>query len=109
VGELRLAVSYQDIRLLPKDRYAVARVSPILRSCYLADSQIVYPENVDALYDLDRFHSFDGAWDTLARIGVASGHVYSLLTEMIEREARGGKWPNLDIGLTSSGQYPLQR
>jgi hypothetical protein len=26
VGELRLAVSYQDIRLLPKDRYAVARV-----------------------------------------------------------------------------------
>ena len=27
VGELRLAVSYQDIRLLPKDRYAVARVS----------------------------------------------------------------------------------
>jgi len=27
VGELRLAVSYQDIRLLPKNRYAVARVS----------------------------------------------------------------------------------
>ena len=29
VGELRLAVSYQDIRLLPKDRYAVARVGLI--------------------------------------------------------------------------------
>jgi hypothetical protein len=27
VGELRLAVSYQDISLLPKDRYAVSRVS----------------------------------------------------------------------------------
>jgi len=32
VGELRLAVSYQDIPLLPKDRYAVARVSRILTS-----------------------------------------------------------------------------
>ena len=59
----------------------------------MTDVQVVYPENVDAFYDLDRFHSFDGAWDTLAKIGVASGHVYSLLTEMIEREARGGKYP----------------
>jgi hypothetical protein len=32
VGELRLAVSYQDIRLLPKDRYAVARVRLTLKS-----------------------------------------------------------------------------
>jgi hypothetical protein len=28
VGELRVAVSYQDIRLLPKNHYAVARVGP---------------------------------------------------------------------------------
>jgi len=52
---------------------------------------VIYPENVVALYDLDRLHSFDTAWDTLARIGVASGHVYPLLTEMIEREAQGGE------------------
>ena len=71
--------------------------------------QVVYPENVDTLYDLDRLHSFDGAWDTLARIGVASGHVYPLLTEMIEREAQGGEHISEDGELTSSGQYSLQR
>jgi len=36
-------------------------------------------------------HSLDGAHDTLAKIGVASGHVYGLLAEMIDREAKGGK------------------
>jgi hypothetical protein len=53
--------------------------------------QLVYPDNVDALYALDQSHSLDGAFDTLAKIGVASGHVYSLIAEMIGREAKGGR------------------
>jgi len=50
---------------------------------------------VTALYDLDHLHSLDGAYDTLAKIGVASGHVYALLAQMIDREATGGKLCNV--------------
>lgn len=50
--------------------------------------QLATPTYIDVLYHLDNEGHIDGCYDTIAKIGLATGTIYSLLVHMSDRGAQ---------------------